>query len=157
MGIPLVFILISTIEMARGMWIYHTLAYSVKEGTRYAIGRGQNSPTKATVQRCLQRHRSVRRWLAARRPQIDLYVAQRNQPHVLCRQFPNTAWPPGDNAGVIDNQPGQSISIAGYYPFVSTIAMFWPGAGAGMQFNNLTCQGLGTLCLPATSKDVMQF
>ena len=48
-GIPLVFILISTIEMARGMWIYHTLAYSVKEGTRYAIGRGQNSPTTATV------------------------------------------------------------------------------------------------------------
>ena len=49
-GIPLVFVLISTIEMARGMWIYHTLAYAVKEGTRYAVARGQNNPTPTTYQ-----------------------------------------------------------------------------------------------------------
>src|SRR5579863_9374568 len=41
-GIPLIFVLISTFEMARGMWIYHTLAYAVKEGARYTIVRGQN-------------------------------------------------------------------------------------------------------------------
>jgi Flp pilus assembly protein TadG len=49
-GIPLVFVLISTIEMARGMWIYHTLAYAVKEGTRYAVTRGQNNPTQTMYQ-----------------------------------------------------------------------------------------------------------
>src|SRR5580692_423319 len=49
-GIPLVFVLISTIEMARGMWIYHTLAYAVKEGTRYAVARGQNNPIPTTYQ-----------------------------------------------------------------------------------------------------------
>ncbi len=48
-GIPLVFILISTMEMARGMWIYHTLAYAIKEGTRYAVARGQNNPAPGTL------------------------------------------------------------------------------------------------------------
>src|SRR5690242_5165865 len=39
-GIPMIFVLISTIEMARGMWIYHTLAYSIREGTRFTIVHG---------------------------------------------------------------------------------------------------------------------
>lgn len=44
-GIPLIFVLISIFEMARGMWLYHTLAYSVKEGVRYTIVHGQNCAT----------------------------------------------------------------------------------------------------------------
>ena len=32
-GIPLIFVLISTFEMARGMWNYQTLAYAVRAGT----------------------------------------------------------------------------------------------------------------------------
>src|SRR5271166_3255262 len=45
-GIPTIFVLISVFEMARGMWIYHTLAYAIKEGTRYAAVHGQNcNPT----------------------------------------------------------------------------------------------------------------
>ena len=35
-GIPMIFVLVSSFEMARGMWIYHTMAYAVKEGARYA-------------------------------------------------------------------------------------------------------------------------
>jgi TadE-like protein len=48
-GIPLLCVLISTFEMARGMWLYHTLAYAVKEGTRYAAVRGQNSPNQVPL------------------------------------------------------------------------------------------------------------
>jgi len=40
-GIPMIFLVIGTIEMARGMWIYHTLAHAVKEGARYAVVHGQ--------------------------------------------------------------------------------------------------------------------
>lgn len=156
-GIPLVFILISTIEMARGMWIYHTLAYSVKEGTRYAIGRGQNSSTKATVSDVCNAIAQSGVGLLPEDLKLTFTSLSGTSPTYSANSCPNTAWPPGDNASVIDNQPGQSISIAGYYPFVSTIAMFWPGAGQGMQFKSLTCQGPGTLCLPATSQDVMQF
>src|SRR5882762_5274489 len=50
-GIPLVFILISTFEMARGMWNYHVMAYAVKEGTRYASVHGNNCTDHATNSR----------------------------------------------------------------------------------------------------------
>jgi Flp pilus assembly protein TadG len=39
-GIPLMFVLISTFDMARGMWMYHTLAHSIKEGARLAVVHG---------------------------------------------------------------------------------------------------------------------
>ncbi len=39
-GIPIIFTLISVFEMSRGMWMYQTLAYSVKAGVRYAIVHG---------------------------------------------------------------------------------------------------------------------
>ncbi len=41
-GIPIIFILISVFEVSRGMWMYHTLAYAVKNGTRYASVHGIN-------------------------------------------------------------------------------------------------------------------
>src|SRR5580704_5212668 len=40
-GIPLIFILISTFEMARGMWNYQTLAYAVRAGSRFAATHGK--------------------------------------------------------------------------------------------------------------------
>ena len=39
-GFPLIFILISIFEMARGMWNYHTLEEAVEVGTRYEAVRG---------------------------------------------------------------------------------------------------------------------
>jgi Flp pilus assembly protein TadG len=45
-GIPLLFILFSLFEAARGMWTYQMMAYAVREGTRYAAmhGKGWASP-----------------------------------------------------------------------------------------------------------------
>jgi len=51
-GIPLMFVIISTFEMSRAMWTYETLAYAVKEGTRYAAVHGENcavSPNNCAV------------------------------------------------------------------------------------------------------------
>src|SRR5690242_12175556 len=51
-GIPLIFILITTFEMARGMWNYQSLAYAVKTGVRYAVVHGQDcaiAPNNCTV------------------------------------------------------------------------------------------------------------
>jgi hypothetical protein len=156
-GIPLIFVLISTIEMARGMWIYHTLAYAVKEGTRYAVARGQNNPTPTTYRNVC--NAIVQAGTGLLPEDLTLIFHSATAPDVtsLANGCPAGSWPPGDNRSVIDNQPGQSISITGFYPFVSAISMFWPGAGQGMQFNKLTCNGPGTLCLPAASQDVMQF
>jgi len=166
-GIPLVFVLISTIEMARGMWIYHTLAYAVKEGTRYTVARGQNSPTtyRNVCNAILQAGTGLLPEdlsLVFRSDLAGTKFAHIDGPFTAgtcspTSHSPGDAWPPGDNLSVIDNQPGQTISITGFYPFVSAISMFWPGAGPGMTFQSLTCQGAGTLCLPAASQDVMQF
>src|SRR5277367_3801169 len=40
-GIPALFVFISAIEMALGMWQYHTLGYAMKEATRTIISHGQ--------------------------------------------------------------------------------------------------------------------
>jgi hypothetical protein len=164
-GIPLVFVLISTIEMARGMWIYHTLAYAVKEGTRYAVVRGQNSPKQPTYQGVCNAIVQAGTGLLPEELALTFHSATAKDVTCACKSSSSSSWtpcsagtwPPGDNLAVIDNQPGQSISITGYYPFVSAISMFWPGAGAGMTFQGLPCQGPASLCLPASSQDVMQY
>jgi hypothetical protein len=50
-GIPVIFVLISIFEIARGMWTYHTMAYAVREGVRYASvhGKGCASPNTCQV------------------------------------------------------------------------------------------------------------
>jgi hypothetical protein len=169
-GIPLVFVLISTIEMARGMWIYHTLAYSIKEGTRYAVGRGQNSTgtNHATYQGVCNAILSAGTGLAGsdlKLTFLSYLVASSSSPsgrtfHNSTGAFnadtcsppghsPTDPWPPGISTAQIDDQPGQTISITGTYPFASAISMFWPGAGPGVQFAPLTFR--------ADSQDVMQF
>jgi hypothetical protein len=164
-GIPLVFVLISTIEMARGMWIYHTLAYAVKEGTRYAVARGQNNPTPTTYQNVCNAIVQAGTGLLPGDLTLSFTSLSTSlsgaSPQYTANNCPNAQWPPGNNAGMIDNQPGQTISITGYYPFVSAIAMFWPGAGPGMTFTpappQALCSNMVGFCLPASSKDVMQF
>src|SRR5260370_17206566 len=50
-GIPVIFVLISLFEISRGMWTYHTMAYAVREGVRYATvhGKGCASPNTCQV------------------------------------------------------------------------------------------------------------
>jgi Flp pilus assembly protein TadG len=143
-GIPLVFVLISTFEMARGMWLYHTLAHAVKEGTRYTIVRGQNSVTPATLS-------DICRQIVQQGPGLipdDLtltFTSLSGASTYTGNACPGSVWP----AGTIDNQPGQIISISASYPFKSAIALFWPGAGKTDAFP--------TIIFPTTSSEVMQF
>jgi hypothetical protein len=164
-GIPLVFVLISTVEMARGMWIYHTLAYAVKEGTRYAVGRGQNnsSANHATYQSVCNAIAQAGTGLFPGDLTLTFHSATASD--VICTAdgvgCPSGPWPPGAAASSIDDQQGQAISIAGFYPFVSAISMFWPGAGPGMTFTppppQAVCSHKPGFCLPASSQDIMQF
>src|SRR3954452_2851315 len=41
-GIPVMFTLLITFELARAMWAYHTVAYAVKEGVRFAVVHGND-------------------------------------------------------------------------------------------------------------------
>lgn len=150
-GIPLIFTLISIFEIARGMWIYHTLAYAVSEGTRFAIVRGENcavlpnhcSTTVGGLSAVIQ-YAGV----GLLPDQLSLTFTSRAGtigPCLLQNCLTNaTTWPPA-NA----NQPGMDVTISASYPFSSAIAMFWPGAGPGTVFP--------TFNLPATATERIQF
>lgn len=162
-GIPLIFVLISTVEMARGMWIYHTLAYAIKEGTRYTIVHGRNcDPAVNTNNSCLVTVGQIAQVIQAAGVGLDPGLLQLDMQGLsgcgdttgtLSALLANTTTFPTGTC----NFSQSPITITGQYPFLSAISMFWPGAGRGMNFQNLTCQGAGTLCLPATSQEMIQF
>jgi Flp pilus assembly protein TadG len=153
-GIPLMFVLISVFEMSRGMWIYHTLAYAVKEGTRYAAVHGincQTSPNTCTI--------AVRDVVAKIRDsgigllpgELDVTLTAQSGAQVVCSPISASClanasqWPPSSNG---DNQVGKQVTIAATYPFRSALAMFWPGAGS-VSFRVYT--------FPASSAELMEF
>jgi Flp pilus assembly protein TadG len=139
-GIPLVFILISTFEVARGMWIYHTLAYAVKEGTRYASVHGATcalAPNTCTVTVAQVVQRVLNQSTGLLPGELNLTLTtpgsvQTCNPVSSC-QGNNTNWPPAP-----DNAQGTNITITGTYPFPSAISMFWPGAGPSTQASFVT-------------------
>ena len=130
--IPLIFLLISIVEISRYMWTYHTLAYAVKRGARFAIVHGRNcadaSPScPATVGTLAQ---VVRNAATGLNPGELNVVLQSSGSSQNCNPLSNclsnaTAWPPSP-----DNNIGLPVTISGTYPFRSAMAMFWPGAGS---------------------------
>jgi len=162
-GIPMIFVLISIFEIARGMWIYHTMAYAIKEGARYAIVHGNNCVYDPN--NCPLRVSDVARriqisgvGLMPRDLQLRFVSQTRAIPSTttfdtLENMLASTAWWPTFAKGTtpVDAgaNPGYDLTITGQYPFRSALAMFWPGAGRPMQF--------GVFMLPATSTERIQF
>ena len=156
-GIPLLFLLISTVEMARGMWIYHTLAYAIREGTRFVAVKGQGCATTpnscaVTVGRIAQ---EIRNNGVGLDPSVmtDVTFTAMSGRTVTCGTLQDcmsntTQWP--SDAGTPDPgaAQGAEIEITAVYPFRSAIAMLWPGAGR-IQF--------GTFYFPASSREAIQF
>ena len=149
-GIPMLFLLVSIVEMARGMWTYHTLSHAVKEGTRFAMVHGENCTTApnnctVTLGQVAQRIRQAGVALDANLLSLTFTTPAGSTTCLLrdCLTRPQT-WPPA--AG---NAFGADIEISGVYPFQSAIAMFWPGAGSGVR--------VGSVNLPAASREKIQF
>lgn len=153
-GIPLIFVLISTMEMARGMWIYHTLAYGLKEGTRFAIVHGQNCDAAVIPgNSCLKTVANVATVIQNASIGLDpgqLQVRMQSLTDdtgmvTLTTLLSNTSrFPSG--AGASMQSP---LTFTAQYPFQSAIAMFWPGAGKGMNFTTVT--------FPASTQEKIQF
>ncbi len=170
-GIPMIFVLISIFEIARGIWIYHTMAYAIKEGVRYAVVHGNNcvyDPNNCarTVAEVAQHIQDAGVGLVPSELQLRFQSVTRSIPSSSgfaslesLKNHPTTECWPTYCKGYIDPQgalafdggatPGADLTITGVYPFRSALAMFWPGAGRGMQF--------GTFMLPATSTERIQF
>jgi Flp pilus assembly protein TadG len=152
-AIPLIFTLISIFEMARGMWTYHTMAYALKEGTRFAMVKGRNcAPPNGcgvTIADVANRIRLAGVGLIP----SDLSLTFTSGASTVKCQLDGGASPclndttPWPLAGA--NEVGNNIEVSGTYPFRSAIAMFWPGSGSGINF--------GTVTFPASSREKIQF
>lgn len=153
-GIGLLFVLICTFEMARGMWIYHTLAHVSKEATRFLIVHGAECQTRTA---CLA---DANLGTFASRVQfhgiglvpanLDVQVFRGGTQVVgsaggyvtLGSLAGSTAvWATTANTGL-------PIQVSFRYPFQSALALLWPSAGQ-VKFNLVT--------LGASSWDTIQF
>lgn len=133
-----IFAMISIFDMARGLWINHTLAQAVRDGTRYAVVHGKANRNPATNTR-LPGSTLGDVYNVVRRSAIGIVPGQ------LRLRFES-------GAGVIDCNPGcpggalglpwppddyalknNEIGIHANYPYNSMVVMFFPGA-KGVQF-----------------------
>jgi Flp pilus assembly protein TadG len=172
-GIPIIFILISIFEVSRGMWIYHTLAYTAKVGARYASVHGINCVGK-TVNALLDNPNDcavkmgpadtagtiayvMRQASVGLDPVKTTVVFNASGASTTCsldvsggsNPCPATIWPPYDATGVNTfNYVGEPIRIDITTPFSSALAMLWPGAKV-VKFASGT--------LGATSQEYVQF
>lgn len=154
-GIPLIFTLISIFEISRGMWIYHTMAYAIKEGTRYGVVHGNGCTTpgnscQVTIGQIAQHIKDA--GIGLEQDELTLTFRSLSNGTHSC---PNkstltdclsdtTTWPAAP-----DNLAGFPIQIDGKIKFSSAIAMFWPGSTKGINFT--------TVYFPSTSREVVQF
>jgi Flp pilus assembly protein TadG len=150
-GIPMMFLLISIFEMSRAMWNYHTLAFAVREGTRYAVVHGAGCSTdprnscQATVAKVAQQIQNAGIGLDPAELTLT-FTSSGNSIKCTLNTCLRTAtnWPEAPK-----NTPGNAIAISGSLPFQSALAMFWPGAGKGV--------AIPTAYLTAGSSDIIQF
>jgi Flp pilus assembly protein TadG len=150
-GIPMIFVLISTMEIARGMWAYNALGHCVREGVRAATRAGENcsadtNDCSLTVAEMVGNIRNA----ALAFPPDDLNVTLTSAagsracaPVAACLED-STMWPPAGGNGV-----GSEVTISATYLFRSALAMYWPGQAATQPF--------GSYRLEATSTGRIQF
>ena len=152
-GIASMFLMISTVEVSRGMWNYHTLAYAVREGGRYASfhGKGCTNPGNScsvTVGDIANQIANAAIGVDASQLNVTLTTpsgaATNCNPLNSC--FTSAAvWPPSASN---DNAPGGSITISAQYTFQSALAMLWPGAKP---------PSFGAIVFPASSTQIIMF
>jgi Flp pilus assembly protein TadG len=152
-GVASVVLLISTFQLAIGMWNYHTLAYAVHEITRYIAVRGTGctqpgNTCSVTVGTIAQRIAAVGIGLPSNKVNVTLTTQSGAitpcAPLNTC--FSNvTVWPPATNS---DNQVGTRITVSAKYQFQGALLFFWPGQAA---------QSYGAVWLPASSTQQIVF
>jgi hypothetical protein len=153
-GIPLILILVSLIEICMAMWSYHTLAYAVREGARYASTKGKgcylgSNSCSVTVANIAQQIASAGTGLIP--SQLNVTLSCAGCTPVPCSPITScysntTAWPPNTSPA---NLPGSVISVSGTYPVqTNLVIMFFPGKGSSQ---------MGAVTLSASTQQIIQF
>jgi TadE-like protein len=150
-GIPMVFALISIVEMSRGMWIYHTENYAVNEGVRFVVVHGADCTSGTntcgvTIDQIAHHLAALGGGLPPSQWNVTLYSATNaaQNCHPLSSCFGNMAlWPQSP-----DDSVGSPVAISGSFAFQSALAMVWPGTQP---------VSFGTFNLPAYAQQDIQF
>ncbi|MGH9722178.1 MAG: TadE/TadG family type IV pilus assembly protein [Bryobacteraceae bacterium] len=129
--VPLIFLLLSSVELARAMWAYHTLAMSVKQGARFAIVHGARCVEASTACRTTigDLAQVVQKSAIGLDPaNVQLTLAAASQIHtcdLAACLGQNSPWPPAPN-----NAVGLPVTINARYTFRSAMGIWWPGFAA---------------------------
>jgi Flp pilus assembly protein TadG len=152
-GIPMIFVLISTFEISRGMWLYHTLAHALRVGTRFAIVHGQDcSNTYNYPSNCLVQISDIATQIS--NAGVGLLPEQLQQMTFTAGSYTytgcstlqaclsdTTTFPPDDG---VNDIAGIDVTIRAQYPFSSAIVMFWPGSSTVGVFPTFNLWGTST-------------
>ena len=127
--LPLILTVFSTMEVTRGMWMYHTLTSAIKSGARYTALHGQNCVEAATS--CAVTVGDIssvikKSGVGLDADHLQLTLTANGSTH-SCATLATclsdqTAWPPANH-----NAPGLSVTIEGSYSFQSVVSILWPG------------------------------
>jgi len=160
-GIPLLFVWISTVEMARGMWQYHTLQYATKMTNAYVATHGATcaSPNSCSVTMGDVVGVFQQNAIGIPMANVKLTLLTANN-SVTCNQVSacssnaswGNTWPTSANG---DNAVGKSTEVKTYYTFNTALAMFWPGSGTPWAFGSAA--GSGVFIFPGYSYELIQF
>jgi Flp pilus assembly protein TadG len=151
-GIPLILLIITIIEMCLAMWSYHTLAFAVREGARYASTKGQGCTYTGNT--CSTNIGAIAQQIALAGiglapGQMNVTFTASNGSTVTCTPLNScytntTVWPPSGA-----NTAGSSITIAGTYSVQSPLLFLYMPFTRSLTFRSFT--------LPATTQQIILF
>ena len=155
-GVAAIFILISTFQLAIGMWNYHTLAYAAHEASRYAAvhGYGCTEPgNTCSIYVSDIAHKFKTSAIGVPDSQVIVTLTTDSGAATSCNPLntcysgasTTTVWPPSANN---DNFVGRKIKVSAIYHFTNAMAFLWPGARK---------VAFGQVWLPASSTQTILF
>jgi Flp pilus assembly protein TadG len=150
-GIAMIFMLICLFEISRGLWAYHTLAYAVREGTRYASMHGKDcaqSPNSCTVTigNIITYMKSAGGGFDPDNTTLTFTPQSGTATSDTLTNLASstTRFPPSGASA-----QGNTVQISSQYKFRTVLAMLWFG---GSPINDSR-----TFYLSASSKELIQF
>jgi Flp pilus assembly protein TadG len=148
-GIPMIFILLSIAEMARGLWVYHSLAVAVNSAARLASlhGAGCGTPNSCTITigTIATNFQQAAPGLIPGAINVSLISPAGTttcNPLSTCGGN-STQWPPSGG-----NSVGANVEVSATYVYQSGLSIFVPGSG-GLLF--------GQVRFTANSRQQVQF
>jgi Flp pilus assembly protein TadG len=131
-GLASIIVLVSTFQLGIGMWNYHTLAYAVHQGARYASVKGvgctlPGNNCSVTVGTIAQKIAGYGIGVPA--DTVIVTLTANSGVATLCSPLNScnanaTVWPPATNT---DNAVGKTITISAKYHSNMVLLLVWPG------------------------------